>query len=197
MIKDSLAVLPMQSERYRARFGFLLFMGTLTVFFLAGMVGYLLIYYLNPGDRTTAEYGVPVSLWISTLFMFGVGYSLHRAIAAVRIERQKPFRRWLYVAGGLALIFLAFQSWGLHRLLAQHQAFQNENVKLYGLMFALALIHALHVVGGMATLAVVTNRARFDVYDHEHFVGVTLCADYWHFLDAVWIVMLLTFALTG
>lgn len=196
MIKNSLAVLPMRREKYQARFGFLLFMGTLTVFFLAGMVAYLLIYFLNPGNRAPTEYGVPVSLWISTLFMFGVGYSLHRAIGAVRFERQKPFRRWLYTAGGFALVFLAFQSWGLHLLLAEHWA-AGDNVKLYGLMFALALIHALHVVGGMASLAIVTNRSRFDVYDHEDYVGVSLCADYWHFLDAVWVVMLLAFLLTS
>lgn len=196
MIKDSLSVLPMRREMYQARLGFFLFIGTLSVFFAASLVLYLWIWAFDKSDRAVAFASVPQSLWISTLFMLGVGYSLHRAVRAVRIERQTKFRRWLFIAGGLALGFLVFQAAGLNRLLAEHFA-SGPDVKLYGLIFVLVFIHALHVIGGLTTLAVVTNRACHDGYDHENYVGVSICADYWHFLDAVWIILLIAFAATS
>ncbi|MCC9608881.1 cytochrome c oxidase subunit 3 [Blastopirellula sp. JC732] len=196
MIKDSLSVLPMRRDIYQLRLGFFLFIATLTVFFAASLIGYLLIRFSDSADRAVSLNGVPVSLWVSTVFMFGVGYSLHRAVGAVRFEKQTWFRRWLFIAGGMALVFLVFQSLGLRRLLAEHDA-SGGDIKMYGLMFFLVLVHALHVIGGLTTLAVVTNRANRDGYDHENYVGVSICADYWHFLDAVWVVMLIVFAVTG
>ncbi|TWT34815.1 cytochrome c oxidase subunit 3 [Blastopirellula retiformator] len=196
MLKDSFSVLPMRREMYQARLGFLLFIATLSIFFAASLVAYLLVRFSDTSQRAETYSNVPVGLWVSTLFMFGVGYSLHRAVAAIRFEKQVLFRRWLLSAGGLAIVFLVFQAIGLCRLLAEHQAL-GDNVQMYGLMFVLIFLHALHVIGGLATLAMITNRAWHGGYDHESYVGVAICADYWHFLDAVWVVMLITFAITG
>ncbi|MFI4874946.1 MAG: heme-copper oxidase subunit III [Blastopirellula sp. JB062] len=198
MIKDSLSVLPMRREIYQARLGFFLFIAMLSVFFAASLLAYFLIRYSSAPERTVSFSGVPISLWISTIFMVGVGVSLHYAVRAVRVEKQNSFRRWLFIAGGAALAFLIFQADGLNRLLAEHFV-KGPDIKLYGLMFVLVFVHALHVIGGLATLAVVTNRAyRGEIgYDHENYVAVSICADYWHFLDAVWIIMLIAFAWTG
>ncbi|UUO04880.1 hypothetical protein M4951_15970 [Blastopirellula sp. J2-11] len=196
MIKDSLSVLPMRREIHQARLGFFLFIATLSVFFAASLIAYFVIWSTSSIDRTVSFSGVPASLWISTLFMVGVGYALHRAVQSVRVEKQVWFRRWLFVAGGMALVFLVFQANGLNRLLAEHFA-SGPDIKLYGLMFVLVFVHALHVIGGLATLAMVTNRACRDGYDHENYVAVSICSDYWHFLDAVWLVMLVAFALTS
>jgi heme/copper-type cytochrome/quinol oxidase subunit 3 len=64
-------------------------------------------------------------------------------------------------------------------------------VRVYGLIFFLILLHALHVLGGMVTLTHVTVKAHRGAYER---VGVghdpiRLTALYWHFLDGVWIVM--------
>ncbi len=36
-------------------------------------------------------------------------------------------------------------------------------------------------------------RALRGSYDHERHWPVDICATYWHFLDVVWVVMLVTF----
>jgi cytochrome c oxidase subunit 3 len=57
----------------------------------------------------------------------------------------------------------------------------------------LAFLHALHVIGGIGFLGFVIAQASQQRYDHERHWTVDNCASYWHFLDAVWIVMLATF----
>jgi heme/copper-type cytochrome/quinol oxidase subunit 3 len=59
------------------------------------------------------------------------------------------------------------------------------------------LIHALHVLGGVIYLAIVTQRALAGRYDHEHYTGVKHAAMYWHFLDLVWLMMFGTFLVLG
>jgi heme/copper-type cytochrome/quinol oxidase subunit 3 len=47
----------------------------------------------------------------------------------------------------------------------------------------------MHVVGGIVMLLIVTARTFRGRYDHEHSTPVYNAALYWHFLDAVWLVM--------
>ncbi|MEX0652881.1 MAG: cytochrome c oxidase subunit 3 [Phycisphaeraceae bacterium] len=64
---------------------------------------------------------------------------------------------------------------------------------LFGLVMFLILVHALHVLGGLIPLAVVTVKAHAGRYDHEHHGPVKYLTMYWHFLDGVWIVMFVLF----
>jgi cytochrome c oxidase subunit 3 len=50
-------------------------------------------------------------------------------------------------------------------LLSQHAALRSSNVRVYGLIFFLILLHALHVVGGMIVLVVVTVKAHRGAYE--------------------------------
>ena len=64
------------------------------------------------------------------------------------------------------------------------------------MVYVLALLHALHVAGGVVALGIVSTRSWLGRYDHERHWPVDFTAQYWHFLDAVWIFMLAAFWLT-
>ena len=61
------------------------------------------------------------------------------------------------------------------------------------MVVVLAFLHALHVAGGIIALGVVAVRASHGRYDHERHFAVDFTANYWHFLDIVWLVMLASF----
>ncbi|HEY1923474.1 MAG TPA: cytochrome c oxidase subunit 3, partial [Tepidisphaeraceae bacterium] len=65
------------------------------------------------------------------------------------------------------------------------------------LVFFLIMVHALHVLGGIVALVIVTLNARRQKYDHENYMGVRFAARYWHFLDVVWIGMFTMFLVMG
>ena len=66
-----------------------------------------------------------------------------------------------------------------------------------GLTFFLVVLHALHVVGGVAGMVLLLFGISRNRYDHERHFPVRFCALYWHFLDLVWIIMLLGFGLAA
>lgn len=195
MLRNSFTAMSMRRDEYQAKFGFALFIASLTMFFLASLAAYGII-RSSSGAPAISLGSFPLSLIASTISMLGVSFAMHKAVANVRRERQIPFRRWLMTAAVISIVFLIFQSMGLHALLDMHRlALEDGVTKQYGLMFFLVLVHALHVVGGISFLSGVLVRAGHDAYDHEKHWSVDICALYWHFLDVVWIVMLATFLL--
>ena len=60
----------------------------------------------------------------------------------------------------------------------------------YGTIFySLTGLHAAHVVGGLLFVGRVLGRARREPASPRTRLAVRLCATYWHFMDAVWVVL--------
>jgi cytochrome c oxidase subunit 3 len=203
-LDDRDAASPRYSQRQIATVGLWLFLASLAMLFAASMLGYILI-------RLSARHGVegrpsvplgrlhlPPELWGSTALVIGVSIALWRALAAVKREHQKPFRIWLTLSLVLAAGFIAVQTPAMIQLISEHKALRHTNggTALYGLIFFLVLLHALHVVGGIIVLIRVVILGHRNHYDHEHYSPVKHATMYWHFLDVVWLVMFSTFLLT-
>ena len=175
--------------------GMWLFLASLFMLFAAGLLGYVVI--RNSTQNANQHVHLPGILWLSTAMVLGVSVALARALGALRRERRSTFLAWVRISLVLGLGFLAVQAPAMVMLLAQHRGIQRQHVALYGLVFFLILLHALHVVGGMVALLLVNLRGTRGVYDHEHYLPVRHAAMYWHFLDIVWLVLFLTFLATA
>lgn len=198
--------------------GMWLFLITLSILFAASIVGYLVIRlttlnaYTNPitgevvrqAAPALGSIAVPPGLWVSTVVMLASSFTIHLAVRAIQQEKQEVFRRCLVVTAALAAMFLVIQTPSLWTLLNEHLAYQaqlREDATLgllpYGMVFFLIVIHALHLVGGIIPLGVVTRNAFRHRYDHESYNGVKYVAMYWHFLDIVWLCLFAGFLLIG
>jgi len=132
--------------------------------------------------------------------------TIHRAVAAVRRQRLTPLLHWLYATSALAAVFLAIQFPCLAKVLAAYRAATASIVaqtsaathplRLDGLVFCLILLHALHVIGGIVAMGIVTVNVYRGRYDHEHYTPIRHAAWYWHFLDGVWLTMFAIFLTT-
>ena len=180
--------------------GLWLFLLALAMLFASSMVGYVLIRVAGP-QTVSAQSGpplhVPALLWVSTLLVLGVSVTLHRAVGSVRRERHVPLRFWLRASMALAIGFLVVQTPAMMQLLGRHAEARTQNLHVYGLIYFLVLLHALHVIGGVIALARVMYHESRGRYDHEHYLPVYHAALYWHFLDVVWMVMFGTFLVVG
>ena len=174
-------------------------MVSLGVFFAASLTSYIIIRFqsFQPITRDYLSLEVPLTFWLSTLALIFVSGFLQRAVWCIRREQQIWFRRWLVGAWIAALAFLAVQWSGMNNLWGIHFTAVDGSTKIYGICFTLAFVHALHVLGGMVFLAWVIYQGYRNRYDHERNFAVEHCAAYWHFLDVVWVCMLLTFYFTG
>lgn len=186
--------------------GMRLFLVSLFMLFGAAMIGYAFIrvgqmHEPPPGSmRPSVPPGslhFPGLLWVSTALVICVSFTMSRAVSAVRREKQHAFRVWISLSLGLAIGFLLVQAPAMAVLLIEHQRLRAGGLFLYGFVFVLILLHALHVAGGMIALLRIAFRTGQGAYDHEHYNPVRHTAWYWHFLDVIWIIMFTTFMVTA
>ena len=198
-ISTSLAVVPVRGDVYRAKLIFYLFLVSLAVFFVAGIISYWAIrsQSFQPISREYIRLQLPTSFWVSTIALVFVSMFLQRAVWCVRREHQASFRRWLIGAWIAAIAFLAIQYSGMNSLWATHFDQFDGSTKVYGICFTMSFLHALHVVGGLAFLGWIIFQGYRGKYDHERNYAVEHCASYWHFLDGVWLAMLCVFLITA
>jgi cytochrome c oxidase subunit 3 len=174
-----------------------LFLAALAILFFASMLGYAVFRVSGKLSPPLGTLQFPALLWLSTALVLAASVSIHQALRSVRREQQEPLRRWVGITLILASLFVLVQTPALLSLLGTHSARGETGHTLYGMVFFLILLHALHVVGGVVALLVVSVRAARHLYDHESHLGVRFAAMYWHFLDGVWLVMFGTMFLFG
>ena len=206
-------------------FGMALFLAALGMLFAASIIGYLWMRLGFAHAPPSGAVDLPWPLWLSTFLILVSSFTLHRAVQNVRHERQSAFRNALLATCLLATAFLLVQAPALADLLREHwpkvtdymQTLRDAReqaalagaridpadprlagkLPVEGLVFAMILLHALHVLGGIIPLGVITVQANRGRYDHEQHAPVRHLAMYWHFLDAVWIVLFATLLLAG
>lgn len=187
------------AEDQRSEQGAILLLVSLGVFFLASLILYA-IYVVTRLGRDAGEvapFYLPPSFVLTTISLIAVSVLLHLAVAAVRQERQSDFRLYILIAFCVSLLFFAIQGLGLFWMIQQLNEPFDTMLNLYSFTLFLVLVHALHVIGGVAGLTFILFGIARSRYDHERHFPVRFCAMYWHFLDAVWIVMLGCFALAA
>ena len=84
----------------------------------------------------------------------------------------------------------------MNKIMLGPAMFEGPGRGVAGMVVVLAILHALHVLGGIFALGIVAARSSVGLYDHERHWPVDFAAQYWHFLDLVWIAMIATFCLT-
>ncbi|KWI84633.1 cytochrome oxidase subunit III [Burkholderia ubonensis] len=124
----------------------------------------------------------PALLWWNT-------GALALASLAMQRARQLTLRRaaWLACGGVLAAVFVIGQltAWRMLSAAGQTVAVNPSNSFLY----LLTGLHGLHVLGGLVAWAVtIAHLRRADPFRAQR--AIALCALYWHFLLAVWLVLL-------
>jgi len=167
--------------------GMWIFLATLTVLFLAGIVGYLVVRLKATAWPPPGMPRLPAGLWLATPILVAGSITIQRALALIRAGERAASARWVGATLGLAAAFLAVQSWNWWDLIRVRL---TAGSNLYAFtFFMLTGLHAAHVVGGIVLLAVVFVRARAGRYGSGHHPGVTYAAMYWHFLDVIWLLL--------
>lgn len=187
------------AEDARLMQGAMLLLLSLAVFFLGSLILYAIYVLLRVGPEAgkIIPFYLPRGFLLTTVILVTISVILHMAVGAVREERQSDFRRYIVVAFGLSLAFFGTQGAGMVWMVQQLLQPFSTMVNLYGFTMFLVLVHALHVIGGVAGLVLLLFGIRRNAYDHERYFPVRFCAVYWHFLDGVWVVMLICFGLAA
>ncbi len=179
----------------RHRLGGYLFLVSLLVFFLASILLYLLYAHWRRGD-VESQTPLPPIFLISTVCLMLVSGLVHLATRTVRRDRRVMTCLLLLCSGLTAILFVGMQYEAMGEMLSGPALGGGTGRGVAGMVVVLALLHALHVAGGIIALGIVSVRAMMGRYDHERHWPVDFAAQYWHFLDVIWLCMLAAFWMT-
>lgn len=180
--------------------GVWLLIAALGVFFFSSIILYVvyIAMRMDPiSNDVTNALRLPRSFIWSTLFLVGVSGALEIALRAARRDRVDRVKYAAVFAGFFAILFMLVQIEGMYVLIHSASEMGTARKTAYAFTFVLALLHALHVIAGIVGLLTTIFNACRDKYDHERSFGLKFCAIYWHFLDIVWVVMLISFVVAA
>ena len=135
---------------------------------------------------------LPSILFFNTLVLFGSSVSLEvarRRIAAfmgnIQAHVESP-ARWLYVTLSLGILFVAGQyvAWSQLRAEGLYLATNPSSSFFY----VLTVTHALHVLGGLGGIVYVIRKLGKSSLRRS---TLDAAARYWHFMDLLWLYLLL------
>jgi cytochrome c oxidase subunit 3 len=121
---------------------------------------------------------------VMTLILLGSSATARRAVREIQRSNPRSARMWLVSTLGAGLIFAGLHAheWSV-LIRAGVTPFDNPwGVPLFGAtFFAITGLHLAHVLAGVVYLGIVAARMRAD--------EIETAAVYWHFVDAVWLLI--------
>jgi len=132
---------------------------------------------------------VPPLLYFNTLVLVASSFTLEISRRALKREAANQFVRWLYVTTGLGITFIAGQliAW---RELAAQGIYITTNPSS-GFLYVLTAAHGLHLLGGILALLYLVFRTHKIILNPRKRIAVDITATYWHFMDGLWIYLLI------
>jgi cytochrome c oxidase subunit 3 len=136
----------------------------------------------------------PKLLFVNTGVLVLSSGALHWAMGAARRGERDALTAGLFLGAASALGFVFMQLLAWRELVALGYGVASGPAG--GFFYLLTAAHGLHLLGGVAALAVPFARMRRGASSDEIRASVELCAVYWHFLLLVWIILLSVLLLT-
>jgi cytochrome c oxidase subunit 3/cytochrome o ubiquinol oxidase subunit 3 len=134
-----------------------------------------------PRDVLTPPFFYTVCLLSSSL-------TIHFAGKALRRSNVRIFGAWWLLTITLGALFLYGTASEWHRLIYRDGLTISTN--LFGTTYySLVGLHGFHVVVGLLDLTTVMAFTLFGVVKPEHAERIDVLSLYWHFVDAVWVVV--------
>jgi cytochrome c oxidase subunit I+III len=153
-----------------------------------GFFVYLLFSYFylgsmstNPWPTSVPRFGLPL---VNTGILLASSVAVWWGERGIRSGKSHRLRIGIALGLGLGALFLALQGveYGRETLSGTTDAYGS-------LFYTITGFHAAHVLVGLLMLGFVLVRAFYRHFDAERHEAVSNAALYWHFVDAVWLVV--------
>lgn len=141
------------------------------------------------------EFSIPTLFYVNTLVIFVSSITLHAAYIAFKREAELAFRALLSTTFVLGVAFVVLQYFGWLQLSAEGVPLKTNPSGDF--IYAISGLHALHVIGGIAVLTVALIMAYLKGVKQSpaRKLRLELTLTYWHFVDILWIYLIVFLSL--
>jgi cytochrome c oxidase subunit III len=132
---------------------------------------------------------IPPILYFNTLVLITSSLTFELSRSALKRETNKKFVRWLHLTTALGITFIAGQliAW---RELAARGIYITTNPSS-SFLYLLTAAHGAHLLGGILALLYIAFHTRKIIIYPRRRIAVDVTAIYWHFMDGLWIYLLI------
>lgn len=153
-------------------------------------------YIVKSGQAGWHEVKTPVVFWVSTAVLLASSLTMQTALRSFKQRSMVAFRSLLAATLVLGIAFVLLQWNGFVWLWERGVHFEGASGAGQFLYIIFGL-HALHVAGGIVALTVLFAKQYIGRTRSYNAVPVEVVSLYWHFVDALWIYLLVFFIWIG
>ena len=171
--------------------GMVMFITTEATLFAALIASYFYLRFQSTpewplGGITTPELSLPL---VMSAILLSSSAPMAWADHGIRAGHVGRLRFGLAATFVLGAIFLGLQG---YEYVTKLEEFTPRTNAYGSLFFAITGFHGMHVMVGLLLILFVQVRAWLGHFDRTRHLHVQTTAMYWHFVDAVWVVILLS-----
>lgn len=168
--------------------GMLLLIASLAPLFISIALWIIWLRYQHMSWPPPGTPPIPSGVWLSTALVVALSGVMVWSLRALHRGDFRTLRRTIGVGVTLGFAFLVTQA--VNWLLVARAGVPDIGRQYMGLVGFFAVIHAAHVVGGIAGLVYIGVLAWLGRPLSRLAVPVRCTAVYWHFIDIVWVAAL-------
>lgn len=153
-------------------------------------------YIVKSNQASWQEIEMPKVFWYSTVTILISSLLMQMALRSFKQREMNKYRLLVGATFFLGLSFVFLQWLGFQEL-------WNSGVQFKGssgggqFLYVIAGLHAAHVLGGVVALMVMFVKAFFGRTKLYGSIPVEVMATYWHFVDFLWIYLMVFFLWIG
>ena len=151
-------------------------------------------YVVKSSAPNWEEIDTPKFFLISTVVLLVSSLTMQLALRAFKQHTMSRYRALITTTAVLGMAFVVLQYFGFHWMWT-HGVHFKRSAGQGQFLYVIAGLHALHVLGGVVALVVMTLKAYLSNRRNYNAIPVEVAATYWHFVDALWLYLLVFFVL--
>jgi len=168
--------------------GMFLFIASEIMLFGAFFTAYFFVRVVNGTPWPTPSFHLPVFVaGVNTAILVTSSFTMHWALQSIKRDNHNGLKAGMLLTFLLGLTFLVTQAREYSRI-----GFNTGDGAFATIFFCLTGLHGAHVFVGLTLLLFTTVRAFRGHFSSAHHHGVEIPGIYWHFVDAMWIVVYTT-----
>jgi cytochrome c oxidase subunit 3 len=152
-------------------------------------------YLVKSGQPGWQEVKTPSMFWFSTAVLICSSVSIQAALRAIKQRAMQQYRSLLLLTAILGGVFVVLQWMGFQWLWSHGVRFEGSGEGQF--LYIIFGLHAIHVIGGMIALLVMLFKQFFGKVRSYNTTSASVMSIYWHFVDALWIYLLVFFIVLG
>ena len=181
-----------KKKMHPSKFTLWVAIGSLLMMF-AGLTSAFII-KSNRDGWTTAE--IPKIFWASTAVIVLSSVTLQMALRSFKQRKMSNYRLLIGITLLLGTLFIVFQWMGFQQMWDE-QFIRFKGAGAGQFLYVIFGLHALHVLGGIVALLIIFIKAFAGNVKRYSAVPVELMATYWHFVDLLWLYLLIFFIIVN